>query len=99
MNELAKKRATAKLIALVKKIVTFLDDKEEGLAIEFDEEGHVLSEEEYRNGFLRNKETFNQYDEEGNKTGVWRTYHKNGVIATETSFNAGKKDSREAIFF
>lgn len=82
----------------VKKIITFVDDKEEGLAVEFDKEGHVLSEEEYRNGFLRSKESFNQYDDEGNKIGVWRTYHKNGNVATEISYKAGRKEGASKEF-
>lgn len=76
----------------VKKQLTFEDGKEEGPALEFNEEGIVVVEEEYQNGYLRKKETFNQFDKDGNKTGKWRTYFPNGQIASETNYKAGKKD-------
>ena len=76
----------------IKKTLSFVDDREDGVGLEFDENGIVVIEEEYNNGYLRKKNKFNQLDDEGNKTGVWREYFPNGGIKSETSYKGGLKD-------
>ncbi|MEZ4922362.1 MAG: hypothetical protein R2780_04255 [Crocinitomicaceae bacterium] len=76
----------------IKKKLLFTDGEVDGVALEFNEEGQVITEEEYSNGYLRRKEEFNRLDEEGNKTGVWRDYHDNGTLKSEVSYKDGKKD-------
>ncbi len=76
----------------LKKTVNFKDDAEDGIGLEYNQEGVVVAEEEYSNGYLRNKNTFNQLDEEGNKTGIWREYFDNGNIKNEISYKGGLKD-------
>lgn len=82
----------------IRKRINFEDDKEAGLAFEYNEEGIVVVEEEYKNGYLRNKELFNQLDENGAKTGKWRTYFANGNIETEINYKGGKKDGTSKAF-
>lgn len=82
----------------LKKSILFNDGKEDGLALEFNEEGIIVSQEEFKNGYLRNKEEFNQLDENGEKTGTWRTYFPNGEIATEINYKGGKKDGTAKVF-
>jgi uncharacterized protein len=82
---------------LIKRMI-FENDKAEGLATVYDENGNVIVEEEYKNGFLRKKKEFNKLDENGEKTGVWRTYFKSGNIATEISYRHGKKDGTSKEF-
>ncbi|MEX1002318.1 MAG: toxin-antitoxin system YwqK family antitoxin [Crocinitomicaceae bacterium] len=81
-----------------KKVITYNQGKEEGLALEYNEEGTVITEELYDNGYLKRKEKFNRYDEEGNKTGVWRSYFDNGNIKTEISYSGGKKEGVSKLF-
>ena len=82
----------------VKRILRYENGKEEGLALEYNKEGTVITEEMYDGGFLKRKEEFNRYDEEGNKTGVWRTYFDNGEIKTEISYKGGKKEGTSKLF-
>ncbi|MFT4600032.1 MAG: antitoxin component YwqK of YwqJK toxin-antitoxin module [Arenicella sp.] len=76
----------------IKKTLNFDNDKESGIGLEYNKDGIVIVEEEYNNGYLRNTKKFNQLDEEGNKTGVWREYFGNGEIKSETSYKGGLKD-------
>lgn len=75
-----------------KKIIHFENDKENGIALELDTNGIVVAEEEYMNGYLRDVTKYNQLDENGNKTGVWREYFENGKIKSEISYKGGLKD-------
>ena len=76
----------------LKRTTNFVDDKESGMAVEYNEDGIIIVEEDYSNGYLRKREEFNRHDDEGNKTGTWRTYFKNGNIATEIGYDQGKKE-------
>lgn len=82
----------------IKRESFFVDGKESGIALEYGEDGIIVSEEEYLNGYLRSIEKFNQFDEEGNKTGKWRSYHDNGVLKSEISYKAGLMDGTAKQF-
>lgn len=76
----------------IQKKLNFEEGKESGIALEFDDNGTIVAEQEYKNGYLRSNKKFNQLDNEGNKTGIWRVYFKNGQIKSEISFKGGKMD-------
>lgn len=82
----------------LKKIVHYENGDEDGLAVTYNKEGIIIEEEIYNDGFLRKKQTFNQLDEKGEKTGVWRTYFPNGNIKTEISYDRGKMDGTAKEF-
>ena len=82
----------------VQKKLNFEEGKESGIALEFDENGVIVAEQEYSNGYLRSNKKFNQFDENGNKTGVWRDYYKNGQLKSEISFKGGKMDGLSKEF-
>ena len=76
----------------LKKTQTFVEDEEDGLGYEYNKDGIVVVEEEYNNGYLRKKNRFNQLDDEGNKTGIWREYFPNGNVKNEISYKGGLQD-------
>lgn len=82
----------------LKKRTLFVDGKAEGNAYEYDTLGLVITEEKYDNGYLKDRQTFNRYDENGEKTGVWRTYFANGNIETEMAYQGGTKNGLIKIF-
>ncbi len=82
----------------IKSFVEIIDGKEEGLLLEYNEDGIVITEALYDNGFLKDQQKYNRYDEEGKKTGVWRTYFKNGDIASEIVYKAGSKNGLSKIY-
>ncbi len=73
----------------IKKRTGIKDGKEVGLALEYNEQGEVITEEIYDNGFLKDRKEFNRLDLNGQKTGVWRTYFPNGAIETEIAYQNG----------
>lgn len=82
----------------IRSFVEIIDGKEEGLKLEYDENGVVITEEIYDNGYLKDRQEFNRLDEEGKKTGVWRTYFKNGDIASEIVYKAGQKNGLSKVY-
>lgn len=82
----------------LKKSVNIENGKESGIAYEYAPDGTIITEEEYENGFLKNKETFNRLDENGNKTGVWRAYYPDGTLQSEITYKDGQKYGLSKIY-
>ena len=76
---------------ILKKQTTIVDGKEIGLALEYNEQGDVITEEIYDNGFLKDRKEFNRFDANGKKTGVWRSFFPNGTIESEVAYKDGNK--------
>jgi antitoxin component YwqK of YwqJK toxin-antitoxin module len=75
----------------LKKQTTIIDGKAIGLALEFNEQGDVITEEIYDNGFLKDRKEFNRLDENGKKTGIWRSFFSNGNLESEVTYKDGNK--------
>ena len=76
----------------LKKSVNVENGKNVGQLLEYNKEGDVITEEVYDGGFLKDRETYNRYDEKGEKTGVWREFYPDGTIKSEKSYKDGKLD-------
>lgn len=76
----------------VKKTGYFDQGKQSGLCLEYDNEGKVVTEEVYDNGYLKDRTEFNRLDEDGKKTGIWRDYYPDGTIKSETTYQHGQKN-------
>ena len=75
----------------LKKRTKIENGKEVGLALEYNESGEIITEVIYDNGFLKERNEYNRFNEIGEKTGVWRTFHPNGTIESEIGYENGKK--------
>lgn len=82
----------------IKSKVVLLDGKKEGEFIAYGLDGEIITEETYDNGFLKSRQTYNRYDENGEKTGVWRDFFSNGEVKSETTYKNGKKDGLTKTF-
>ena len=82
----------------LKSVVEMVDGKEVGLLLEYNEKGIVITEAIYDNGYLKDLNEYNRYDDEGKKTGVWRTYFNNGEIASEIVYKGGNKNGLSKVF-
>lgn len=82
----------------LKSVVNMVDGKEIGLLTEYNEAGDVITEEMYDNGFLKDRKTFNRYDENGQKTGVWRSFFPNGDLQSEIGYKDGKQNGLTKIY-
>lgn len=74
----------------VKKVAYYKDGEKEGKSYEYSEEdGSLLTEQVYEKGKRTVNAKFNRRNEEGKKTGVWRTYYGDGTIKTEATYKNG----------
>jgi len=74
----------------VKKMIPFKNGNENGLAIQYAEDGRIIQLFNYKNGFLTSKEKINQKDESGIKQGLWKSYFPNMRLKTEKRYKDGK---------
>lgn len=76
----------------LRKRIELIEGKAEGFAYEYDTMGIIITQELYDNGFLKERNTYNRIDENGLKTGIWRTYFPNGQLETEVVYKDGTKE-------
>jgi antitoxin component YwqK of YwqJK toxin-antitoxin module len=82
----------------IKSRVNLKDGKRIGEFIAYAENGDIITESIYDNGYLKEKKEYNRYDENGEKTGVWRTFHSNGTVASEINYKNGKRNGLAKTF-
>lgn len=76
----------------IKEIANYENNSKEGVSTEFAEDGRVITIKKYRRGTLIDREKINQYDKDGNKDNVWRTFYPNMKIKTEAYYKNGILD-------
>ncbi len=74
----------------LKKSVHFKNGLEHGYAKEFSREGLVIVLIQYKKGFIVSREYINRKDKNDLRQGVWKSFHKNGIIATEATYRNDK---------
>lgn len=75
----------------IKSVSNFKDGKKVEEAFEFDENGMVITELIYDDGFLKSEKKINRHNSDGKKTGYWRDFYKNGKLKEESNFLNGIK--------
>ena len=70
----------------------YKNGKPDNSGIEYNEKGNISAIKEYRNGNLIDVEKINSFDRNGNKTGIWREYYKDGKIKKEESYKNDELD-------
>ena len=76
----------------LKKIVSFINNKEEGKATEFDRDGRTITQLNYRNGFIYSEERINRYDSGNKRTGIWRDLYPDGLIKEDGNWANGLRN-------
>ena len=76
----------------IKKQSQFVNNKEDGKAVEFDRDGRTITLLTYRNGFIYTEERINRYDEQGRRTGIWKDLYENGTVSIEGNWSSGMKN-------
>ncbi|MBX7050999.1 MAG: hypothetical protein K1X54_03090 [Flavobacteriales bacterium] len=76
----------------LKKVSQFINNKEEGKAIEYDKDGRIITNLVYKSGFIYSEERINRLDLNGDRTGIWRDLYPNGVIKEEGNWRYGKRN-------
>jgi uncharacterized protein len=75
--------------------IPFKDGREEGRAVEYEQDGRIITQIDYRAGLVRSKEVLNRYDQQGWRQGLWRELWPNGKPKWEGRF---VDDKRQGIF-
>lgn len=77
----------------LKKVAFYKEGVLDGKAFEYSkEDGRLLTEEVYRKGDKAVDVAFNRRDEEGKKTGPWKTYYPDGTVKIEANYTEGVLD-------
>jgi antitoxin component YwqK of YwqJK toxin-antitoxin module len=73
----------------IRQTIVYVNGKRHGVAKEFDEEGTIITIFEFRNDYMISREFINRKDENGQKTGVWKSFHNNGTLKEEHTYKNG----------
>lgn len=65
------------------KSINYKNGIEDGLAKTYSKEGRLIGLSNYRNGFLIRQESFNYYDDLGNKQGIWKEFYPDFTLKSE----------------
>ena len=76
----------------LKRTTMYEQGRPEGKSVEYNEEGLVITKEEYTAGFLKEREEINRMDSNGQKTGTWKEFYENGEEKWVGSYKKGKID-------
>lgn len=67
-------------------------NKKEGVEIEYDELGKIITISRYRKGIITDQEKINRVDKDGLKIGVWKTFYDGIRVKTESNFRNNELD-------
>ena len=70
----------------VKQTINYYRGKKEGVSKEYDQNGQVITLNEYNNDFLVSRDKINRSDNNRLKQGIWKEFYPNGNIKSEKSF-------------
>jgi len=76
----------------LRQIINYKNGRSQGFSKIFDENGDIITLEEYHNGSLIAREHINRVNANGEKHGVWKTFHPNGELKTEEYYKNGVLD-------
>lgn len=74
------------------KTANFINNKEEGKAIEYEKDGRIITLITYRNGFIYSSEKINRYNNQNKRTGIWRDLYDNGLLKEEGNYSNGLRN-------
>jgi antitoxin component YwqK of YwqJK toxin-antitoxin module len=76
----------------LKKTVPFKEGLEEGLAMEYAQDGRIITLIRYKSGFITDRELINRYDAANKKDGPWKYFYANGQVKREGTYRHGKEE-------
>ena len=76
----------------LKKTVPFVDGLENGMALEYNEEGMIINLIEYKKGFIVNRDKINRKDKNGLKQGKWIYFYDDGIVRQEGNYRNDMKN-------
>ena len=77
---------------IVKEENNFKNGLKDGVSLEYKENQQLKTIYHFNMGIVYKKEQINRLDSDGNKQGVWREYHDNGMLKEEAYYFHGLQD-------
>ncbi len=69
--------------------VNYENGVKQGLTKEYDTAGNLVTILNYRNNILLHREAINRFNQQGQKHGVWKSFHPNNQLKTEANYDNG----------
>ena len=82
----------------IKQIINFRNGRSQGESKIFDENGTVITIEEYYNGRLSVREHINRVNAQGEKIGTWKTFYPNGKVMEEEFYRNGVLEGSSLLY-
>ncbi|MCX6234683.1 MAG: toxin-antitoxin system YwqK family antitoxin [Bacteroidetes bacterium] len=76
----------------IRQTIPFVDGLENGIAMEYTQEGIVIGLVEYKKGFVVNRERINRKDVNNLKQGPWKFFYDNGIVRMEGTYTNDKRN-------
>lgn len=75
-----------------KKVVPYADGLENGMAMEYDQQGTIITLIEYKKGFIVNRDRINRKDRNNFKQGKWVYFYDDGTVKLEGNYRDDMKN-------
>ena len=73
----------------MKETISFIDGKEDGISIEFAEDGRIITIKRYFRGSLTERQKINRYDANNTKDGEWLEFYEGVKVSKEINYKNG----------
>jgi antitoxin component YwqK of YwqJK toxin-antitoxin module len=73
-------------------VTEYKGNKKHGTAVEYDEEGEIITFQKFSNGVLTERQKINRNDDRNVKQGLWQEYYDNGQVKKEMYYKDGILD-------
>jgi antitoxin component YwqK of YwqJK toxin-antitoxin module len=73
----------------LKESITYTDDKEDGLDLEYAEDARIITIKNYARGSLVERQKINRYNDNDQKDGEWLEFYENLKVKKETNYKNG----------
>jgi antitoxin component YwqK of YwqJK toxin-antitoxin module len=70
----------------------YLDNRKDGLSIEYDKDGRIISINRYRKGSIVERERINRYNNGHEKDGIWKSFFEDIKVKVEENYKNGLLD-------
>ena len=82
----------------LKQIIYYKNGRKQGVSREYDENGMVITLEEYLNGYMISRESINRVNAQGEKHGVWKTLYPDGTLKEEEYYKNGVLEGTSKMY-
>ena len=79
-------------VGKLKKIIPFVNGKEEGEGFEYSLDSTIITITQYKMGFVQKEERINRRDANNHKQGIWKEFYPSDIIKKEVNYSDDQMD-------